>query len=259
MIISMRIRLWSSLAVTLALSACASARAPQPASPAAAAPVAGGLRSPDAILADSIAATGGAPAWNAHRTVHLKVTVTLQGMAMGGPAEHFQTNANKSLTVSTLPGVGEIREGSNGRVFWAQDPINGLRLLQGAEAEQSRIEAAWNSDLEAHALFSKVETAADSPAGQECLLMTPRLGPPIRACYDQQTHLQISQEGTRSTAQGDVPFRSTVSDWRSVGGLKIPYSTETKAGPVTILTTVNQVAFDEPMPDQIFEPPAPPP
>ena len=257
MTIMKRIGLGSSLAVGLGLGACASPPAP-PAATAAAPAAAPGLRPADAILADAVAATGGEQAWNAHRTVHLKVMVTLQGMAMGGPAEHFQTNANKSLTVSTLPGVGQIREGSNGKVCWAQDPINGIRTLDGAEGEQARIEASWNPDLQAHALFAKIETAPDAPAGLECLLMTPRLGPAIRACYDKQTHLQASQEGTRATAQGDVPFRSTVSDWRSVGGLKIPYSTETKAGPVTILTTVNEVAFDEPMDDQMFEPPAPP-
>ena len=114
--------------------------------------------------------------WAAHKTAHIKLTISLQGMGMGGPAEHFQTNANRSLTLTTLPGVGAIREGSNGKVLWAQDPINGLRVLEGAEAEQARIEAAWNTDLQAHELFPKIETAIDSPAGLECLTMTPKVG-----------------------------------------------------------------------------------
>ena len=80
------------------------------------------LRTPDAILADAVAATGGVAGWAAHKTAHIKLTISLQGMGMGGPAEHFQTNANQSLTLTTLPGVGAIREGSNGKVLWAQDP-----------------------------------------------------------------------------------------------------------------------------------------
>jgi hypothetical protein len=245
----------SSLGLVL-LGGCASSPAPQ----AAAGPPAttSGARTPEAILADSVAATGGLPTWNAHRTVHLKVTVALQAMAMGGPAEHFQTSADKSLTLTTVTGVGPVREGSNGKVFWAQDPVNGTRLLEGAEAEQARIEASWNADIEARRLFSKIEAAADSPAGLECLVMTPRIGPPLRNCYDRQTHLQVSQEGTRVTPQGDIPFRSTVSDWRTVGGLKIPYLSEGQMGPVTVVTTVNDVTFDEPMDDKMFEPPAAP-
>jgi len=243
-----------------ALAGCAGK---QPTAPAtaqaapAAASVTPGARTPDAILADAVAATGGVAGWAAHRTAHIKLTVSLQGMGMGGPAEHFQTNANRSLTLTTLPGVGAIREGSNGTVMWAQDPINGIRVLDGAEAEQARIEAAWNPDLQAHELFPKIETAIDSPAGLECLAMTPKVGPTIRNCYDARTHLQVSQEGMRTTAQGDVPFHSAVKDWRPVGGVKIPFDSETQAGPVTVVTTINEVVFDEPMDDKMFEPPAP--
>lgn len=243
---------WPVLPAAIALLGCASSPPPAPAT----APAAPGLRSPDAILADSVAAMGGADAWNAHKSMHLKVTVNLQGMAMGGPAEHLQTRTNKSLTVTSLPAVGEIREGTNGTVFWAKDPVNGLRMLQGPEAEQARIESAWNADLQARTLFSKIETATDAPAGQECLIMTPRAGAPIRACYDQHTHLELSQEGVHATAQGDVPFHSTVSDWRTVGGLKMPYASQTQAGPMTIVTTVNEVTLDEPLDEQMFEPPA---
>ena len=53
------------------------------------------------------------------------------------------------------------------------------------------------------------------------------------------------------TALSDLQRRN------SVGGIKMPYSTEMHAGPVVIVTTVNEVAFDEPMAKKMFEPPAP--
>jgi hypothetical protein len=245
------------LALTLA-AGCATQQQP-PGTTAAASPgstAASAPRTPDAILADAVEATGGA-AWHTHKTARLKLTIAFQGMAMGGPAEHFQTDTDKSLTITTLPGVGPISEGTNGRVFWSQDPVNGLRYLEGAEAEQARIEACWNADLKAHELYQKIEVAPDPPAGLECLVQTPKTGAPIRNCYDRQSHLQVSQEGTRATAQGDVPFRSAVKDWRTVGGIKMAYSSETQAGPITIVTTINDVAFDQPMDDKMFDPPAP--
>jgi hypothetical protein len=257
MTVSRRLGLGSILGLAL-LAGCASAPAPQPAAPPAAAAAAPGVRTPDAILADAIAATGGLSGWNAHRTVHMKVTIALKAMAVEGPAEHFQTNTSKSLVKTTVAGVGQVLEGTNGQVFWSQDPVNGTRLLDGAEAEQARIEASWNSDIEAHKLFPKIELATDGPAGLECLVMTPRIGPPLRNCYDRQTHLQVSQEGTKVTPQGDIPFRSTVSDWRTVGGLKIPYLSEGQMGPVTVVTTVNAVSLDEPMDEKMFEPPVAP-
>jgi zinc protease len=245
--------------LVLALSlACSCAAQPPPAPATAQAPAAAaGPRSADVILADSVQAMGGAAAWTAHKTIHVKMSLAFQGMGMSGPVDHYQTSADKSLTVSTFPGIGIVREGSNGKVFWAQDPFNGIRQLEGAEAEQARIEDSWNSDLEARALYTKIETVPDPPAGLECLSMTPRTGALIRSCYDRQTHLQVSQEGIHATPQGDVPFKVTMSDWRAINGIKMPYTTEMHAGPVIIVTTVNEVAFDEPMDDKMFEPPAP--
>jgi hypothetical protein len=186
------------------------------------------------------------------------MTVTLAGMAMGGPADHYQTRDDKAVTVSTFPGVGLMREGSNGKIFWKQDPFNGARVLDGAEAEQARIEDAWNLEMEARSIFADIE-AAESPPGLECLTLTPKAGPPFLVCYDGRTHLQVSLEGTSASPQGDVPFRTTVSDWRSLGGVKMPYLSETHAGPATIVSTINEVAFDVPVDDKMFELPAPGP
>ena len=249
---NMRPVLTSVFALTLG-AGCAAQQQP-PAATARAAATATAARTPDAVLADAVQATGGA-AWHAHKSARVKLTIAFQGMAMGGPAEHFQTDTDKSLTVTTLPGVGRIREGTNGKVSWSQDPVNGLRYLDGAEAEQARIEASWNADLKAHDLYQKIELAQNSPAGLECLVLSPKAGAPIRNCYDRQSHLQVSQEGTRATPQGNVPFQSKISDWRTIGGIKMPFLSETHAGPIVIVTTINDVAFDEPMDDKMFEPP----
>ncbi len=246
----------TAAAVALALG-CAAQPPPAAATAQAAPPSPPGQRAPEAILADAVAATGGAAAWAAHQTLHAKLTMSFAGMAMSGPADHYQTRGDKSLTVTNFPGIGVIKEGSNGQQPWSKDPINGLRLLEGAEAEQARVENAWNVELQARSLFTKIETVADPPAGLECLSLTPRAGAPMRSCYDRQTHLQVSLEGTKATPQGDVPFKSTISDWRSVGGIKVPFSSETHAGPVTILNAVTDVRFDEPMDENMFNPPAP--
>jgi hypothetical protein len=245
--------LWLTSLLALA-AGCAAQQHPAGAPPGPT--MAGGPRTPEAILSDAVQATGGA-AWSAHKTARVKMTIAFQGMGMGGPAEHFQTSGDKALTVTTLPGVGQVSEGTNGTVFWSQDPVNGLRYLEGAEAEQARIEASWNPDMQAPALYSKIELAPDSPAGLECLTLTLKSGAPLRNCYDRQTHLQVSQEGIRATPQGDVPFRTKESDWRIVGGLKMAYASESQAGPITILTTIQQVVFDEPLDEKMFDPPPP--
>src|SRR6187401_3315584 len=108
-----------------AAAATATTAAPASAPPAAAAKA----RTPEEILADAVTATGGAAAWNAHKTAHYTVETTLQGMGMSGKGERFQTITDKSLTVMEMTGLGRVREGTNGKVAWTEDPLQGLRYL----------------------------------------------------------------------------------------------------------------------------------
>jgi len=219
-------------------------------------------RSVDAILADAVNATGGKAAWDSHRTVRMKLKMTFQGMGIAGTGERFASAGDKSLVVTDLPAIGTVREGSNGKVFWSQDPVNGLRILEGAEADQARIESAWNAEERMPELYAKIEPATETgPNGTplECLVLTPKLAPPTTSCYDPVTHLQVLQKGIRSTAQGDVPFTSFLKDWREVGGVKMAYAVDTQAGPVTFTAEISDVKFDVPVDDKMFEPPVPKP
>jgi len=240
------------------LFACSLGAAAVAATPAAGAP--GGApaaRTVDAILADVVKAMGSEAAWKAHKTLRLKLEMTFQGMGISGTGERFATKDDKALTVTDLPGMGTIREGSNGKVCWAQDPINGLRALSGAEAEQARLEAVWNPELRMNELYKSIELKPDpSGAGLECLVLTPHDAPPVTNCYDAKTHLQVSQKGTRATPQGDTPFSSTLKDWREVGGIKMPFSVDTQAGPITFTARLSDVKFDQALSDKMFEPPS---
>lgn len=219
------------------------------------------LRAPEAILADAVKATGGAAAWDAHKTAHYKVETTLQGMGMGGTGERYQTRGDKSLMTMTMAGLGVVREGTNGKVAWTEDPVLGIRYLDGVEAEQTRIASSWNADMHAGELFAKLEAATEpGPDGAplECVVATPKLGSPLRSCYDAKTHLQVSQSGVRAGPQGDMPFRAIIREWREIAGVKIPFESNTQLGPITTVDRVTSVTFDEPIDDKMFDPPKPP-
>ena len=114
-------------------------------------------RSVDAILTDMIAALGGAAAIGRHRSLHTKMEITFKGLGITGTAEHYGAVGDKALTVTEIPSLASTREGSDGTRFWSEDPINGLRLLEGSEAEQSRVEVAWNAELRMKDLFRDID------------------------------------------------------------------------------------------------------
>jgi hypothetical protein len=218
-----------------------------------------GPRAVAAILADVIAAMGGEAAWNSHKTMFEKLELTIAGLGMSGTGERTATKEDKSLLTTQLPGIGTTREGSNGKVLWSEDPINGLRVLAGAEAEFALVESAWAPELHFATLFKKIEATNETgPAGAalECLVLTPHEGPLLTNCYDAKTHLQVSQKGSHPTPQGDTPFTSLVKDWRDVQGLKMPFAVETQTGPITFNLKITECTLDVPVDDKMFEPPA---
>src|SRR5262245_50714690 len=115
---------------------------------AAAAAAAAPARSADAILDDYARAVGGEAALKKHRTLHVRSAVEAKGMQIRGQEERWLTSSGKMLSVTSLAAIGDIRQGSNGKVRWSEDPINGLRILKGAEDEAARIDGAWNADVQ---------------------------------------------------------------------------------------------------------------
>ncbi|HEY4185031.1 MAG TPA: hypothetical protein VGP07_08180 [Polyangia bacterium] len=214
----------------------------------------------DDILKDIVAALGGAEELGKHRSMHTKMSIAFQGLGISGTAEHYGAVGDKALTSTAIPNVASTREGSDGTRSWSQDPINGLRILTGVEAEQAHIEAVWNIELRFRELFPKIEArndVAEDGTRVECLTLTPKLSPATTDCYDTRTHLLTSQRGVRSGPQGDTPFVARMKDWRSVAGTKVAFVTEMQVGPLSFVGTVTTAEMDVPVEASLFAVPEP--
>ena len=214
-------------------------------------------RTVDAILADVVAALGGPAALGRHRSLHTRIEITFKGLGITGTAEHYGAVGDKALTITAIPNLASSREGSDGTRFWSEDPINGLRLLEGAEAEQARVEAAWNPELRMKELFREIEVKNqrndDGSGGYlECLTLVPELGSAMTECYDPKTHLLALQKGMRSSPQGDMPFLARLSEWKTVGDLKVAYLTDMQVGPLAFTGRILTVEVDVPVDAALF-------
>jgi len=228
------------------------AKAGAPAKPTAPLPPA---RPADDIIRDAVAALGGAAVLAKHHSEHTKMTIAFQGLGITGSAEHWGAAGDKALTTTEIPNVASTREGTDGTRSWSQDPINGLRVLTGIEAEQAHLEAAWHQELRIKELFAKVEAkndVAEDGTPLECLILTPKLSQPMTNCFDARTHLLVSQRGVRSGPQGDTPFVARLKDWRVVSGIQVPFATEMQVGPLSFAGTLTLAEFDVPIDASVF-------
>jgi hypothetical protein len=210
-------------------------------------------RTVEQILADHAAALGGEAPWKGKRSLKRLQDVSVVAQGISGSSEEVLTSKGQSLALLTIPGVGLLRIGNDGKRCWSHDPINGLRVLVGVEAEQARLQNTWKADLRLGELYKsiKVVPAAGAP-GEECLELTPAEGKPSVQCFDATTHLPTTIRGIAASPQGESPFVARVSDWRDVGGMKVPHRQELVSGPATIVFTLKSLTWNVPTPARLF-------
>ena len=215
------------------------------------------LRDAKLVLADYAKAIGNEKAWKKHRTMRVKREVSVKSMHFTSIEETRIVRGGKILSTSEMPSMGNFQRGSDGKVAWSDNPIGGLRVLKGAEAEDVRIAATWNSEWHLAEVYSKVLSVpppVPAPAGQvwECVELDKAKGAPTVLCFDSKTHLRVLEKGVQASQGGQVPYVTRFSDWRVLDGVLVWYREEVTVGPVTMSGRVLEIAFDEHFPVTLF-------
>jgi hypothetical protein len=181
----------------------------------------------DEILDKFVAAVGGRQAIEKITSRVTKGAVDASSMGLKGEVEIYAKAPNKTLTIQTLSGIGEIREGYDGKIAWAQNPITGFREKSGAElaavARSSDIHAA----IKTRQLYSKLEFKGKEKVGDRetyVILATPAEGAPVKMFFDTQTGLIARTDTDLETPQGQFHVETTVDDYREVDGVKMAFT-----------------------------------
>jgi hypothetical protein len=215
------------------------------------------LRDARAVLSDYARAIGDESLWRRHKSLRVKRVVTVESMHFVSEDNTRIARGGKFYEESQLPDMGTFRRGSDGRVAWAEDPIGGLRVLKGAEAEDVRLGAAWDSEWHLARLYVDIVSVpppAAAPVGLscECVELRKKKAPPTRICFDQATHLRVWEQGVQASQGGQVPYATTFSDWQRVDGVLVWHHEVVTAGPVTMDDRIVEIVFDEPTPISLF-------
>ncbi len=91
------------------------------------------------VIEKSIAATGGREAMHKLTSSYAKGIMDFPAAEAHGIIERYSKAPNKQLTVTYLEGVGESRQGFDGRVAWSQDATGQVTELTGAASRTSNV------------------------------------------------------------------------------------------------------------------------
>lgn len=187
----------------------------------------------DEVLAAYVTALGGRGALEKNTSRSSKGSFEVLGVALSGPVEMFDKAPNKTLTVMTVPGQTELREGFDGTVGWSKDPDEGVVDKTGLEQGTAVRDADFYQPLKLRAQYPNLFSRGPSkvalykangepgPEREVIVLEAPRNRMPRLFYFDARTGLLVRDE-ERNQAN-EVVSATEYDDYRVVDGVKIPF------------------------------------
>ena len=244
----------------LILGACSAYEADPPASQADSAPPEPPreLTEEEKIFARHVEAIGGEDAVRAHTSLTMKGAFQIPAIGMSGDATIYLLAPDKGIVHVSFPGFGENIQAYNGEIGWSEDPMQGARLLEGAELAVLKRQVRIHSDLEYDQIYSEWTTAGETEWNGQAAYQVDLVdtdGSESSRYFAVETGLFIGEEATTTTEMGTVETSTTLSDYKEFGGVLFATSTTTgiPSFGVEFVQTIESVAFDDGDPGA-FEP-----
>ena len=203
---------------------------------------------PDAeeILAKSIDAIGGKAALDGVKSFYYEGKVELLGQNIGGDVKVWWKEGD-FYTEQNMAGVGTVSAGKLGDEIWSNDPITGLRKLEGKEAEQHM----WASSLQLAAdwkrYFDEAKTVAErTDDGKKVydVELTAKTGGKVKMTFDAESGLQVGQTFDQVTPLGSMPISVKMEDYREIEGVKIAFKQVTDASIAKATQTITKLELN---------------
>jgi hypothetical protein len=174
------------------------------------------------LVARHIEAVGGAQAFRAVQSVQARGRLEIPAQGVVATFELLSARPARMVYRVTVPGVGRIENGYDGRVGWSLSPIAGPELVTGRQLEEMAEDAWFDGPLKDPARVRSLTTVDrasfdDRPAFRVRVVF--QTGREQFEYYDAETGLQIGSEATRATPQGLVPTVNILRDYRQFGPL----------------------------------------
>jgi hypothetical protein len=218
----------------------------------------------DEVIEKHLAAMGGRETLSSIRTrvVNGSITLTTAVGPLSGTVQVFSKVPNRNRTLVKIDassvGAGQIVndqrfDGLSGYVI---DTLNGDREVTGTQLEAMRngaFPSPW-LDYRSRGLTIAI-VGKESLAGRDAYVLetTPTTGPRGRTWIDAETFLPLKTAATVDVPQlGQIEQVTEFADYRTLDGMKIPFSVKTSNPVQTSTTIVVEVKHNVDVDDAMF-------
>jgi outer membrane lipoprotein-sorting protein len=227
----------------LALSGCSSkdtgqpqSELSQPSTPTADATPTEVLPKAEELLDAHTQAAGGADKIPTFETIHAKGTLDTGSQKLSGTVEMWWKKGGNFYLEQAIEGIGTSRVGYDGKTMWLDDPIMGLRILEGEEKLSYLQTSLMFPSHEWREVFSEAKTLGKQPqkGGGEAweVELVSKGGPNVIVGLDVDSKLIRYMKTVQVTPMGRLPIEAHAEDYREVSGYMFAMTKRSEVKPL---------------------------
>jgi len=190
------------------------------------------------------------------RKTVMEISVPANGMTM--TMEMYQAAPNRMYSKMEMAGLGSFTSGYDGTVAWSNNPMQGPRVLEGAELNETLRQADFAAALDPARSYTAMQTVGEKTvAGRPCwnVKLTHASGIDVHSCFDKENGLLVHTAVKQVSAMGEMDVEAIVSDYRDFDGIKMATKTTATMMGQEMTTTIKSVSH-APVDAAIFAIPA---
>lgn len=200
------------------------------------------------LVARHVAAIGGRDAVLKYNTIRTTGTFSMAAAGLQGDLVSTQSKDGRMSLRINVPGMGELAGGYDGTTGWSVNPMQGPRVLAGAELAQMKEEGGLQATVlrESPGITSMETVEKSSLGGVDCYKVKISFGSGRVSydCYGIETGLLAGQIAVQESPMGTVELHNIVSDWKEFGGVKFATTLKQQAMGQEQVMTITGVHFD---------------
>lgn len=176
------------------------------------------------LVSRYVQAIGGADAFKKHKSMSMSLSWEMPAMGLQAEMSVKQMQPNLVSTRVNIPGMGEMVSGYNGKIAWSMDPMQGARLLEGAELQQTADQSQWGYAVRDPGLIKEMETVERTTMGDtECykVRVVWKSGRESHDCYAVETGLIVATIMEQESQMGTIMAETLMSEYKDFGGVKM--------------------------------------
>jgi hypothetical protein len=170
----------------------------------------------------------------------------------------YKKRPNLMVRQQESPGMGVEWQGFDGKIGWVSNELQGFRTMQGAELAQMRASADLDEPLRLRRMSTLRRPLGEIIENGRALMgiaMATVQGPVGNFYYDKKTSYLVRLETfVQAGPSGQLGVVADFSDYRQVGGIKMPFTTVFTNPAMQLVTKIESVEQNVPLDDALFQP-----